>query len=152
MFKQNQTMRNTTVDANAPDRLNRIVEGTIIQGEIISDSNIRIDGKVKGIVTTKGRLVVGTNGSVEGEIICQNADIEGVINGTIKVDDLLSLKSTAKIVGDIITNKLAIEAGADFSGTCNMSGNLTHSKPKTIGANVKKDVEVLLEESVEKIV
>jgi cytoskeletal protein CcmA (bactofilin family) len=152
MFKQNPTMRNTTIDVNAPDRLNRIVEGTVIQGEIISDSNIRIDGKVKGIVTTKGRLVVGANGSVEGEIMCQNADIEGVINGTIKVDDLLSLKSTAKIVGDIITNKLAIEAGADFSGTCNMSGNVAAGKPKTIGANVQKDVEVLLEESVEKLV
>jgi cytoskeletal protein CcmA (bactofilin family) len=151
MFKQNQAMKNTTVDANAPDRLNRIVEGTFIQGEISSDSNIRIDGKVKGIVTTKGRLVIGAHGSIEGEIICQNADIEGTINGTIRVDELLSLKSTAKITGDIITNKLAIESGADFSGTCNMSGNLASNRPKTLGANVKQDVEILLEESVEKL-
>jgi cytoskeletal protein CcmA (bactofilin family) len=149
MFKQTPNTKNTIVDANAPDRLNRIVEGTSIQGEIISESNIRIDGYVKGIITTKGRLVIGASGSVDGEIICQNADIEGTITGTLKVEDLLSLKSTAKIIGDIVTTKLAIESGAEFSGTCNMSGNnLKASKNRIISADIESSVQEILEESV----
>ena len=94
-------------------------------------------------------MVIGSSGSVEGEIICQNADIEGTITGTLKVDELLSLKSTAKIIGDIITSKLAIESGAEFSGTCNMSGNqLKSSKNKMLNADIVSSVEEILEESV----
>lgn len=117
--KNTETMAKTT-DTNSPDKLNRIVEGTIIEGEIKSNSNIRIDGHVKGITTTKGRLVVGPNGIIDGEVVCQNADIEGTLNGKITVSALLSLKSTAKLNGDIVTNKLAIEPGAIFTGTCSM--------------------------------
>ena len=124
MFKGNKTNTNTkTADVNAPDRLNRIVEGTTIEGEINADSNIRIDGSVKGHVITKGRLVIGVNGKIEGDIICNNADIEGEIDGTIKVAELLSLKATAKFNGEMVTNKLHIEPGAEFSGTCKMGNS-----------------------------
>lgn len=107
-------------EVNSPDKLNRIVEGTTIEGEIKSKSNIRIDGVLKGSILTKGRLVVGASGIIEGEVACQNSDIEGVLLGKITVNELLSLKATAKITGDIITNKLAIEPGANFSGTVSM--------------------------------
>lgn len=111
-----------TAEINSPDRLNRIVEGTEIVGDIKADSNIRIDGKLKGTITTKGRLVIGATGSIEGEIVCENADIEGSFVGKIVVNQLLSLKSTARLTGDITTSKLAIEPGATFSGTCSMGG------------------------------
>jgi cytoskeletal protein CcmA (bactofilin family) len=107
-------------EGNNPERLNRIVEGTLIEGQIKSESNIRIDGHVKGITTTKGRLVIGPNGFIEGEIVCKNADVEGNIKGKITVTELLSLKATSKIEGDIVTKKLAIEPGAVFNGTCSM--------------------------------
>ncbi len=121
MFKGNTTT-STQGNINSPERLNRIVEGTSIEGQINSESNIRIDGTVTGTVVTKGRLVVGPKGNIEGDVICQNADIEGSLNGTIKVEELLSLKSTAKLQGDISTSKLAIEPGAVFAGTCSMGG------------------------------
>lgn len=124
MFKNNpngQVNKNGKVaESNSPDRLNRIVEGTTIEGEIKSKSNIRIDGVLKGSILTKGRLVVGASGIIEGDVICQNSDVEGVLLGKITVNELLSLKATAKITGDIITNKLAIEPGANFSGTVSM--------------------------------
>lgn len=119
MFNKQNNMAKTTQTGN-PERLNRIVEGTVIQGEIKSESNIRIDGTVKGQIHTKGRLVVGPNGVIEGEIFCQNADIEGTITGKTSVSELLSLKATAKLKGDIITKKLSIEPGAVFNGTCSM--------------------------------
>jgi len=127
-----------TAEINSPDRLNRIVEGTSIEGDIRSDSNIRIDGKLKGTIHTKGRLVIGSSGIIEGEIICENADIEGVFIGKINVNQLLSLKSTAKLTGDIITSKLAIEPGAMFSGACSMGGmikDLKSSEPIKQNAN-----------------
>lgn len=108
------------MDTNSPDKLNRIVEGTAISGDIVSDSNIRIDGKLKGTVSTKGRLVIGKNGFIEGEVVCNDADIEGELKGTIKANGLLSLKSTSKLEGDILTGKLSIEPGASFSGSCSM--------------------------------
>jgi len=122
MFKGNNTTTSKLGDTNSPERLNRIVEGTNITGEINSESNIRIDGQVKGTITTKGRVVIGASGVIEGDVYCLDADIEGLITGTIKVGNLLTLKSTAKINGDISTKKLNIESGAEFNGSCNMGG------------------------------
>lgn len=111
-------------ESSTPEKLNRIVEGTVIDGEIKSESNIRIDGHVKGHTTTKGRLVVGPNGIIEGEVICANADIEGQLNGKITVTELLSLKASAHLNGDILTKKLAIEPGAIFTGNCSMGAKV----------------------------
>jgi cytoskeletal protein CcmA (bactofilin family) len=121
-----------TAEINSPDRLNRLVEGTEIIGDIKADSNIRIDGKLKGTITTKGRLVIGPTGSIEGEIVCENADIEGSFVGKIVVNQLLSLKATAKFIGDIQTSKLAIEPGATFSGNCSMGGLMKDLKPSDL--------------------
>ncbi|MDA9809238.1 polymer-forming cytoskeletal protein [Flavobacteriales bacterium] len=122
VFKSDRSMINS--NNQSPDRLNRIVEGTHIEGDIKSDSNIRIDGYVKGTISVKGRLVLGPTGKIDGDIKCKNADLEGKLNGTIEVDELLSLKSTAKLQGEISTNKLAIEPGAIFSGNCKMGAVL----------------------------
>lgn len=118
MFKKNTTM--TKNNENDSRSVNLIGEGTVIKGDIKSDGDIRIDGTLKGSINSKGKIVIGTTGVVEGEIICQNADISGTVKVKITVSEVLSLKPTAKLTGDIITNKLAIEAGAEFSGTCSM--------------------------------
>ncbi|MCK4664506.1 MAG: polymer-forming cytoskeletal protein [Bacteroidales bacterium] len=103
--------------------INLIGTGTMISGDINSNGDIRIDGGLKGNLITKGKVVVGQTGSINGEVDCKNADISGKIEGKIKVSELLSLKLTANIFGDIITNKLSIEPGANFSGSCNMKDN-----------------------------
>ena len=100
--------------------LNLIGAGTIIEGDITTNRDMRIDGTVTGSINVKGKLVVGPSGSIDGEIICQNADIQGTTKGKITVSELLSLKSTAKLTGDIVTNKVAIEPGATFTGSCSM--------------------------------
>ena len=100
--------------------VNHIGVGTTITGEITSSGDIRIDGALKGSINTKGKVVVGTTGMVEGDVVCQNADISGELKASISVSELLSLKSTAKLHGDILTNKLAIEPGASFTGSCSM--------------------------------
>ncbi|NNE54418.1 MAG: polymer-forming cytoskeletal protein [Flavobacteriales bacterium] len=113
----------------APDMaINRIVEGTNMQGEITSESNIRIDGIFTGTINTKGRLVIGPQGLVDGTVICENSEIEGKLKGKISVKQLLTLKATAKVEGDMITDKLSIEPGATFTGTCSMGSKVKDMK------------------------
>ncbi len=100
--------------------INLLGAGTTIKGEIISNGDFRIDGTLIGSINSKGKIVVGASGSVEGSIICQNADFSGNIKAKIEVAELLTLKATAKLTGDIIIGKLSIEPGAQYTGTCNM--------------------------------
>jgi cytoskeletal protein CcmA (bactofilin family) len=100
--------------------VNLIGNGTEIKGNIYSNGDLRIDGLIKGNIQATGKVVVGSTGRVEGEIECQNADISGEVKANIRVAELLSLKSNATVSGDILTNKLAIEPGAVFTGACKM--------------------------------
>lgn len=100
--------------------INLLGAGTKINGDITSNGDFRIDGVLIGNITISGKLVLGNTGKIEGNIQCTNADLSGEVKGTVNISETLSLKSTAKINGDIITGKLAIEAGAIFTGTCNM--------------------------------
>ncbi|MCY7408658.1 MAG: polymer-forming cytoskeletal protein [Chitinophagales bacterium] len=100
--------------------VNIIGAGTHIEGEIKSDSDIRIDGKVKGTITSKSKIVVGSTGIVDGDLICDTADVSGKIFGKVEVTDMLYLKSSGYLEGDIVTGKLVVEAGARFTGSCKM--------------------------------
>jgi cytoskeletal protein CcmA (bactofilin family) len=111
--------KSTNNEANPS--INFLGVGTNINGEITSNGDFRIDGTLAGSINSKGKIVVGQSGNVEGEINCQNADISGQIKAKLIVQELLTLKATAKITGDLYTSKLAIEPGAIFTGTCNMS-------------------------------
>ncbi|MFO0204029.1 MAG: polymer-forming cytoskeletal protein [Alphaproteobacteria bacterium] len=100
--------------------INIIGQGTTIQGEIRSSGDLRIDGTIMGSVTSKSKVVVGSTGQINGDVVCQNADISGSVKGKTSVAEMLFLKSTAKINGDIVTGKLVVEVGASFTGNCNM--------------------------------
>lgn len=123
--------RKETPDLSA---VNLIAKGTTIKGEIQSSGDFRIDGTLNGSIKSSGKVVIGSTGKVEGEIVCQNAEAEGELRVKITVKELLSLKATSVLRGEIITNKLSIEPGAVLSGTCNMDGEtnktLTFEKPK----------------------
>ena len=101
--------------------INLIGAGTQITGDVHSEGDIRIDGFLKGTLTTKGKVVIGASGNINGELSCKNVEVSGKIEGKISVQELLSLKSSAKINGEIKTSKLAIEPGAIFSGSCDMN-------------------------------
>jgi cytoskeletal protein CcmA (bactofilin family) len=117
---------NSMANPKAPETasVNIIGAGTVIEGDIKSDGDVRIDGTLNGSLSIKGKLVLGSTGMVDGEVTCQNGDISGTITGKIKVAELLSLKATSKLMGDITTNKLSIEPGANFSGSCVMGGSV----------------------------
>ncbi|MDB4089027.1 polymer-forming cytoskeletal protein [Flavobacteriales bacterium] len=112
------------------DSLNKIVANTQIVGDVDSQTNIRVDGKIKGTLRVKGKLVLGEKGTIEGEIQCESAEIEGTITGNIAVTGLLSLKSTSRIIGDLTTQKLSMETGALHNGLTSMSTSVSVSTPK----------------------
>lgn len=101
---------------------NSIAFGTVIKGDIKANGDFRVDGEIEGVLTCEGKLVLGQQGKITGEIICANAEILGSFNGKMKVSQLLSLKATARIEGEVSVGKLSIEPNAYFNGACSMSG------------------------------
>lgn len=101
-------------------KTNRIVEGTIIKGDIISAADFRLDGELIGNFTSQGKIVIGPAGSITGDIICKNADIEGRFTGKIEVAEILNVKATAFINGEVHVSRLAVEPGAEFNASCSM--------------------------------
>ncbi len=101
--------------------INLISNGTEITGNIVSNGDIRIDGSLNGNLTTKGKVVIGPSGKVKGEVFCKNLEVSGIIEGKVSVENLLNLKASSKIYGEIATSRLSIEPGAIFTGTCKMN-------------------------------
>ena len=110
-----------TVAFDSPDKLNVIVEGSKVIGDMITQSNLRIDGEVVGNISAASKVVIGETGRIKGNLTCGSADIEGTVEGLLKVEGLLNLRSTATINGEITVAKLQVEEGANFSGNCVMS-------------------------------
>ena len=108
--------------------INLIGAGTVIEGDIRSNGDIRIDGTVYGHIFSKAKVVIGSTGMVEGDVSSQNADLSGTIKGKTTVAELLFLKSTSNVMGDIVTGKLVVEVGATFTGSCNMGPEIKDIK------------------------
>ena len=106
--------------AEMESSINTIAKGTTIKGGISAVGDFRLDGTLEGNITLNGKLVVGESGLIKGNVVCQNANIIGQVIGNISVKELISLNSTANVKGDILINRLSIEPGATFSGTCRM--------------------------------
>jgi len=122
MAKVNETENST---------INLISNGTEITGDIKSEGDIRIDGTLIGNLSTKGKVVIGNTGKVKGEVVCKNSEVCGEVDGKINVSQLLTLKTSSRINGDIITEKLSIEPGARFTGNCNMAEDNGQEEPKS---------------------
>lgn len=104
---------------------NVIGKSTTITGTITAAGNLRVEGVVQGDINSQAKVALGTEAQVEGNITAQNADLEGKVKGNLSITDVLVLKATAVITGDISTGKLVIEPGVVFNGNCKMAN---HSK------------------------
>ncbi|MDR1054285.1 MAG: polymer-forming cytoskeletal protein [Prevotellaceae bacterium] len=111
------------------NNFNRICVGTEIIGTINTTTDFRIDGYVEGNINSKGKIVVGEKARLKGDIISRNADILGAVEGTITISELLCIKSTGVVTGNITTRKITIEVGAQFNGNCNMTDNISETIP-----------------------
>lgn len=113
-------LKNNDMTINESPVRNIIGNGTVIKGEIETNGDIRIDGKLTGSLKSTGKVVIGQNGSIEGDIYCKQIDISGFVKGTINTEELTSLKSMSRLEVDLFTKQLFIEIGATFTGKCEM--------------------------------
>jgi cytoskeletal protein CcmA (bactofilin family) len=107
---------------NKVSERNIIGKNTQISGDIISEGDFRIDGTLEGTIKTNGRVIIGESGFVKGKVECANADVEGKFSGELIVSNILTVKTSANINGDVIIGKLSVEPGASFNATCAMKG------------------------------
>ena len=108
---------------NEVKALNTFAQDTKIIGNIDSEGDIRLDGILEGYLNCKGRVVIGPEAKIKGTIYARNVEVLGNVEGEITAIDLLSLKATAFITGDLIMGKFSVEPGARFTGNCKMSGS-----------------------------
>jgi cytoskeletal protein CcmA (bactofilin family) len=114
---QSTTITNTKT---MNETITTISAGTVIEGQMKLEGDLHIEGTVKGTITSKSKVTLGTNGKIEGDINCQEAEISGKVIGKLNVNDMLFLKGNALVDGDINTGKLVMESGVKFNGKCNM--------------------------------
>lgn len=113
-----------------------ISAGTTITGNIECAGDIRIDGILIGNITGKAKVLIGPEGMVQGDIIAQQANIQGTVHGRIKMKGLLHLHGKAIVEGDIHAAKLQIEPSVNFNGQCHMGANIVELNPeKAIAVN-----------------
>ena len=120
MFSESKKSRSAT----GQNEQNRISAGTLVTGEISGKGCFRIEGTLEGSLKTPGKVVISEGGLINGSLECENADIEGNFKGKLLVKGTLSLRSLANIEGEVITGKLAVEPGAVFNASCEMTGGL----------------------------
>jgi cytoskeletal protein CcmA (bactofilin family) len=140
MFNNNQKSKGDSKTMLPTSTINIIGSGTSIQGDIVCEGDIRIDGQVNGLVSTKAKIVVGPEGDITGDLVCQSADILGKVTGIIKVEELLFLKANALVKGDVYTAHFEMEPTAKFNGRCYMDEQQAPDNQKH-GKTVLKQTE-----------
>ena len=119
--KENGKSKSTGLISSTPaNSLNSLVKGTLVEGTVRSESDIRVDGAIKGKLYCDAKVIIGPTGEIKGEINCENAVIMGNFTGTITVKGLLIVKESANMEGDIHTSKLIVNENAIFNVTCTM--------------------------------
>jgi cytoskeletal protein CcmA (bactofilin family) len=123
------------------DARNIIGKTTVITGDLETSGNIRIDGKLIGNIRSKSKVSLGPGSKVEGTIQSLNAEIEGEVIGRLEIAEILILKPTAVVHGDIFTGKLIVETGASFNGNCSM-GEIAKKNDNPLTVNAKAPIPV----------
>ena len=118
MFKSNDKQLKNS--AEAINSNNIIGKGSTFKGNVETYGNIRVEGRIIGDLKSKSKVAIGPSAYIDGNVLAQVAEVEGEVKGSIEVTELLILKPNCKISGDIITNKLVVESGAQFDGKCKM--------------------------------
>ncbi|MEF8815765.1 MAG: polymer-forming cytoskeletal protein [Salinibacter sp.] len=130
-------MANST--GTVQDQVNLVGEGTTFEGTVRAESDVRASGRIVGTLEVEGKTMIAEEGEVEGEIIATNVEIAGQVQGDIRVEERLVLKSTARVDGTIETDRLVVEEGAQFTGECEMGTTLSESKVSSGGEGRERD-------------
>jgi len=140
---KNESKSNGAISTPSTTTSNSLVQGTNVEGTVQAEKDIRIDGTMKGTLICKGKVIIGPTGTIIGDVQCENAVIEGRFEGIMTVGEVLHIKETAKVEGDISTQKLIVQPGSIFNVKCKM-GNGTNG----VQRKVSLDEEELMDLNV----
>lgn len=126
-----------------PDRLNRLVSGTKVTGDLVANSSLRIDGEVIGNVRCNGKFVLGSEGVITGDVFAVEVELDGTIKGNITAESLLTLHKTSVVTGDIKTKRLVIEDGAQIDGNIQTGDVPSSAKEKDEKPARKKEADAV---------
>ncbi len=121
---------------------NSLVQGTNIEGSVQADKDIRIDGSLRGTLICKGKVIIGPTGFISGDVQCENAVIEGRFEGVLLVTDILHVKETARIDGDVTTQKLVVQPGSVFNVKCKMGTGSSPNSSRKVSLDEEETVEL----------
>ncbi len=117
-------MKNVQIEK---DSVTIISTGTTIEGKLVSNGNVRIDGVINGNVEAKGNITVGEHGEINGEVKGSTVTLGGKVFGSVNASDKVLLEAKSILKGDLITKILVVEEGALFDGTSKMNSNTLKS-------------------------
>lgn len=137
MFGKSKNTETLNVSPNS-SALNSLVQGTVVEGTVKAESDIRVDGIIHGDLNCSAKVIIGPTGEIKGEVRCVNAMIDGKFEGKLFVEDLLTIRETATVIGDIRTGKLIVQSGAVFNVSCDMGKNAP-KKTQTRDFNQKSE-------------
>lgn len=154
MFGSNNTKKDASkggsiIPSSTSHSLNSLVQGTMVEGTVRSESDIRIDGTVKGNLHCKAKVIIGPSGVIEGEVKCQNAVIEGQFEGTLFVEETLHIKETARVTGELAAAKLIVQPGATINGSFDMSGGQPKGSHHSNGVLKSKEAKQIAKSTAE---
>ena len=121
--KKKELAQKKSIIPTTSHSLNSLVKGTVVEGTVKSENDFRVDGTIKGSLSCGAKVIIGPSGFVEGEVYCENAVIEGRFDGVMNVKELLNVRETAEVTGNINTNKLIVQSGAIFNVACKMGAH-----------------------------
>lgn len=128
--KKKDAGKTSIMPTSSSHSLNSLVQGTMVEGKVKATNDIRVDGSIKGDLICDSKVIIGPSGVVEGTIKCQNAVIEGRFEGTMKVKELLNIRESAKVTGDVTYGKLIVQSGAVISGSYEVAGESSNGAIK----------------------
>ncbi len=120
---------------------NSLVQGTNIEGSVQADKDIRIDGSLRGNLNCKGKVIIGPTGFISGDVQCENAVIEGRFEGVLLVTDVLHVKESARVEGDVTTQKLVVQPGSIFNVKCKMGTQSNTSRKVSLDEEDPMELE-----------
>ncbi|MEM7481172.1 MAG: polymer-forming cytoskeletal protein [Acidobacteriota bacterium] len=107
-------------DSSASELNGFLDRGSHIEGELRFDTSFRVDGKVTGTVTSRGILIVGESGEIDGKAEVDEVFVSGTVRGAVTARKRIHVAAGGRVYADLSTPALVIEDGAFFEGSCSM--------------------------------
>lgn len=94
--------------------------GLIVEGDLVSEEPVTIDGTLRGTIATRDAFAIGSSGAVEAEVRAQSASIAGQLTGNITANERVDIEAGGRLIGDVKAARLTIADGASFRGNVDM--------------------------------